>query len=105
MDFIAQVQTKYPYLKMGDVVEIVDKAKMFYFALQYPCEPMASEETHPIDTFISQRWVLSACDELIERLGFSSVVAYKENGVSWSFDNAQLSDRLCNLIKPIIGVV
>lgn len=105
MDFIAQVQTKYSYLTMEDVQEIVEKAKMFYFALQYPCEPTASEKTHPINDFISQRWVLSACDELIERLGFSSVIAYKENGVSWSFDNAQLSDRLCNLIKPIIGVV
>lgn len=105
MDFIAQVQTKYPYLTVEDITEIVEKAKMFYFGLQYPCEPMASETTHPIDTFMAQRWVLSACDELIERLGFSSVVAYKENGVSWSFDNAQLSDKLCNLIKPIIGVV
>ena len=105
MCFIEQVQTKYPYLTVEDTTEIVEKAKMFYFGLQYPCEPMASEETHPIDTFIGQRWILSACDELIERLGFSSVVAYKENGVSWSFDSAQLSDKLCNLIRPIISVV
>lgn len=105
MDFVAQVQTKYDYLTIEDVVEIVEKAKMFYFGLQYPCEPMASEETHPINTFLGQRWILAACDELIERLGFSSVVAYKENGVSWSFDSAQLSDKLCSLIKPIISVI
>lgn len=107
MDFVEKVKTKYPYLKNDTelATAIVDKAKMFYYALQYPCNPTASEETHPIDTFVAQNWVLSACDELMERLGFSSAVAYKENGVSWSLDGAQLSDRLCGLIKPIIGVV
>ena len=105
MDFIAELTTKYPYLTMEDAFEIVQKAKMFYFALKYPCSPNASEETNPIDSFVGKRWILSACDELIERLGFNSALAYKENGVSWSFDNAQLSDRLCSLIKPTIGVV
>ena len=107
MDFIVQVQNKYPHLKNDTplVSAIVDKAKMFYYALQYPCDPNASEMTRPISTFVGQRWILSACDELIERLGFNSAVAYKENGVQWSFDNAQLSDRLCNLIKPVIGVI
>ncbi len=105
MDFNAQVQTKYPYLSTEDITQIVERAKMFYFGLQYPCEPNADESTRPIDTFVGQRWILAACDELIERLGFSSVVAYKENGVSWAFGSEQLSDRLCNLIKPIIGVI
>lgn len=105
MDFVGFVKAKYSYLSTNDVIEIVKKAKMFYYALKYPCEPNASEETRPIISFVGQNWILSACDELIERLGFSTAIAYKENGVSWSFDNAQLSDRLCNLIKPTIGVV
>lgn len=105
MDFNARVKIKYPYLTSEDIFEIVEKAKMFYYALKFPCEPYVSEEERPIDTFVAQRWILSACDELIDRLGFSSAVAYKENGVSWSFDNAELSDRLVSLIKPTIGVI
>lgn len=105
MDILEQVKTKYAYLSIEDALEIVEKAKMFYYSLKYPCDPNASEDTRPINSFVAEKWVLSACDELIERLGFSSAIAYKENGVSWSFDNAQLSDRLCNLIKPNIGVI
>lgn len=105
MDFNAQVKTKYPYLTTEDVFEIVEKAKMFYFALKFPCEPNVSENERPINSFVAERWILAACDELIDRLGFSSAIAYKENGVSWSFDNAELSDRLVSLIKPTIGVV
>jgi hypothetical protein len=48
---------------------------------------------------------LSACDEIIERLGFNSAVGYKENGVSWSFDGAQLSNKLCSLVTPISSVI
>ena len=105
MDFEKQLAIKYPYLSKEDVKAIIDKAKMFYYALKYPCVPNASETDRPIRGFVAEQWVMSACDELIERLGFSSAIGYRENGVTWSFDGAVLSDRLCNLIKPTIGVI
>lgn len=104
MDFEAQVKSKYPHICPRDVTRIVDKAKAFYYMLRYPCEPNADEETRPIVTFKSQQWILSACDELIERLGFNSATAYKENGMSWTFDNPQLSTTLISLLTPIVGV-
>lgn len=103
MDFVANIKTKYPHLSAADATDIVAKAKMFYYGLQYPCEPYADEETRPIKGFKDEQWILSACDELIERLGFNSAIGYKENGVSWTFDGAGLSNRLCELIKPIVG--
>ena len=106
MDFIAKVKSKYPYLTMEDVCDIVNKAKMFYYGLKYPCEPILSEADKPMFVgFFDQQWVLSACDELVERLGFNSATGYRENGVSWTFDGAELSDRLVSLIKPTIGVI
>lgn len=105
MDFFAKVKTKYPYLTAEDVFSVVDKAKMFYYSLKYPCEPNVSETKRPISTFVGQQWILSACDEIIERAGFSSALAYKENGISWNFDNAELSERLVSLIKPVVGVM
>lgn len=103
--FVANVKAKYPYMTNSDIESIVDKAKMFYYAIKFPCEPTASEVTRPISNFVSQQWVLSACDEIIERLGFNTAIGYRENGVSWTFDGAYLSERLVSLIKPVIGVI
>lgn len=105
MDFEAQVKSKYTYICPRDITRIVDKAKAFFFMLRYPCEPNADEQTRPIAFFKDQQWVLIACDELIERLGFGSATSYKENGVSWTLDNAQLSTTLINMITPIVGVL
>lgn len=105
MDFIAEVKDKYPHLADEDVISTVCKAKMFYYALKFPCEPNANEETHPLNSYFSKYWILAACDEIVERLGFNSAVAYKENGVSYSFDSAQISERLVSLIKPVVGTI
>lgn len=105
MDFIAEVKTKYPHLTTQDVATIVNKAKMFYYRAMYPCDPNADETNNPITTFSGQQWILAACDEFVERLGFTSAIAYRENGVAWTFDNAQLSKGLLNMIMPTIGVI
>lgn len=107
MEFEEVLAKKYPYL--ADDTELlnatVEKAKMFYYGLKFPSEPWVCEDDRPFNTFFAQQWILAACDELIEKLGFSSATAYKENGVSWTFDNAQLSNRLISMIKPTIGVI
>ncbi len=105
MDFETVVKAKYQYLDDCDVRRIVDKAKMFYYSLAYPVDKSIDIDTQPITGFRAEQWVLSACDELVERLGFSNVVAYKENGVSWTFDGAYLSDRLVSMITPQVGVI
>ena len=105
MDFIARVKSKYPHLTDNDASAIVDKAKMFYYGAMFPCEPNVSEETRPIESFFEKQWIISACDELVERLGFNSATAYRENGVSWTFGDAEISERLMSVIKPTIGVI
>lgn len=105
MDFEAQVKSKYPYMCSSDITRVVNKAKAFYYMLKYPCEPSFDEKSKPIVYFTEQQWILMTCDELIERLGFNSSTGYKENSVSWTFDNSQLSLTLINLITPICGVL
>ena len=105
MDFETEVKARYPYLTSCDVRRIVNKAKMFYYDLSYPADKSIDETTKPIQGFRAEQWTLSACDELVDRLGFSSVVAYKENGVSWTFDGAHLSKKLCSMITPQVGVI
>ncbi len=104
MDFIAEVVSRHK-LKIEDAAAIVNKAKMFYYGLKYPCEPLASEDDKPIVSFRDQQWILAACEEFVETLGFNSAIGYRENGSSWTLDGAQLSNRLVSIIKPTIGVI
>lgn len=105
MDFESIVQEKYSHLNAKDVKSVVDKAKMFYYSLRYPCEPNASEQTRPINSFKHQQWIIMACDDIIARYGINNVIGYRENGVSFTFDGAEISERLISMIKPIIGVI
>lgn len=105
MDLVTKVMNKYPWLDYGEAQELVECATGLFYNLRYPCEPTASPETRPIDTFMDMRNVLWICDEIAQRNGFNSSVGYRENGVNFQFDGAWLSDRLVNSIKPIIGVI
>lgn len=105
MDFVLAVKDKYPWLSTKDAQAMVEKAKFFYFSLAYPANLSVNENTHPIDGFRKEQWILAACDELVERLGFSSAVGYRENGVTWTFDNAQISMFLTQQIMPVVGTV
>lgn len=105
MDFSARVKTKYTWLSDNDVASIVDRAKMFYYNLAYPADLSVDEDTYPIVGFRAESWVLTAIDEIVERLGFNSAIGYKENGVVWTFDNCHLSNFLIMQVPPVVGVV
>ena len=105
MDFVTRVHSRYTYLPLEEVASIVEKAKMFYYQYSYPCDETADETTKPIKGFRAEQWILAACDEIIERLGFSSALGYRENGVTWTFDGAELSDSLRNMITPVATIV
>lgn len=104
MDFEAEIIKQYPWLSQQDARRFVNRAKMFYYDILYPTNREVDEETHPIKGFRNEQWILTACEELIDRQGFSSAVAYKENGISWTFDNAYLSQSLRDSLVSIVGV-
>ena len=105
MDFISELINQYPWLSVQDANRIVNRAKMYYYGRRYPYEPSANDKTHPITNFVEQMWIMEASGELVERLGFDSAVGYKENNVSFTFDNAKLSKTLLSQIIPIAGAV
>jgi hypothetical protein len=105
MELVTKLLNKYPWLSLGEAKELVDTAIGIFYNLRYPCEPTASPETRPIDTFMDKRNVLWICDEIAQRNGFNSATGYRENGISLEFDGAWVSERLINSIKPIIGVI
>ena len=102
---IEKVKTKYYYLSSEEATELVDNALGWFYALRYPCEPNVSKETRPITTFMDEWNLRRLCDEIAERNGFNSALGYRENGVSFTFDGAWISESLKKAICPIAGVV
>lgn len=105
MDFLSKLKSKYPDIADEELVSCLNKAKMFYYATKYPTLPDITEEEKPITSFVAKNWILAACDDMIERLGFNNTIGYKENGVSWAFDGAEISQRLLDQIVPVSGVI
>ena len=104
-NILAKVKTKYSYLSSAEIVDLVDNAKGWFYALRYPCEPNVNEETRPITTFMDEWCVCRLCDEIAQRNGFNTALGYRENGIQFTFDSAWISESLKKAIVPIVGVV
>lgn len=108
MDFEAEVKAKYDYFSDNEVTRLVNRAKAICIDYMFPADlsidysNFAWEENRRLEM-----WILDCVDELVERTGMSSAIAYRENGMAWSFDRAGVSqallDRLPRMAKPIRG--
>lgn len=105
MVIVDKVKSKYPWLTVGEVSDLVDNAIGWYYALRYPCEPFADEKTRPIASFMDEWAVTRICDEIAQRNGFNTALGYRENGIQFNFDSAWISQALKDAIVPIIGVI
>lgn len=94
---------KYPYMSEDDRTDVINRAKMFYYSLRFPCLPDIDETSYPI-TGQNIIWCEMACDEIVERLGIGSATSYQENSISISYGSAQLSERLVSMLVPEAGV-
>lgn len=102
---VAKVRIKYPWLSMQEAVELVKNGTGWYYSLRYPCEPSASLENRPLDTFMDIWAVERLCDEIAQRNGFNTSLGYRENGVQFTFDSAWISETLKKSIVPLVGVI
>jgi hypothetical protein len=104
-NIITKVRIKYSWISPEEAVGLVDNAIGWYYSLRYPCEPNASLENRPIDSFMDIWAVERLCDEIAERNGFNTALGYRENGISFTFDGAWISESLRKSIVPIVGVI
>ena len=102
---IEKIRIKYSWLTLEEANELAENGLGWYYALRYPCEPTASQETRPIDTFMDRWAVERLCDEIAQRNGFNTALGYRENGIQFTFDSAWISEALRKAIVPVIGVV
>lgn len=107
MDIQAEVERKYSYMDEDDITRLINKAKAICIDKLYPSNLSINYTNFNWGNPRFEQWILDCVDEIVERAGMSSVVAYKENGMSWSFDRAGVSqallDRLPSIAHTITG--
>lgn len=86
--------------------EIVLSSKENYAELRHPVTPLTVDEHG--DPIVPKRWhgwVVSAAVEHYNRIGIEGQVGHSENGISRSYDSADLSKGLKSQITPEVSVV
>lgn len=104
-DFEGTVKHKYDYLDNMDITLLVNRAKSICVERLYGSNLTINYSNFDWSTHRFDMWILDCVDELIERLGVSSVVAYKENGMSWDFGRAGVSQALLDRIPCVAHTI
>lgn len=106
MDIASVISNKYSYLSKEDVELLINRAKGIAIDQLYPNDLSINylnfkwQDYPRFDT-----WLLDCVEELIERSGISSVVAYSENGMSWRFDRSGVSQSLIDrLPRNVVAI-
>ena len=106
MDFNAMVKAKYSYMTDNEVALFVNMAKSICIEQIYPADLSINYLNFDWDkTARYDMWILDCVDELVERVGISNVLSYKENGMSWTFDRAGVSQGLLDRLPRMARAV
>jgi hypothetical protein len=105
MDLVRIVNKKYNYMEVDEVRLLLDKAKSLAVEQLYPNDLSVNYLNFDFDNPRFDMWLLDCVDELVERAGISSVTSYKENGMSWTFDRAGVSQALLDRLPRNIGII
>ena len=75
---------KYPYMDKDDI-EFVEQSALSIYKSRTKYSELKEEH---------ENWLTRACIEIIEREGYTGSTHFSENGISVSYDNAQLSNAI-----------
>ena len=105
VDVLETLLTKYSYMQEEDVELFLTKAKAIAIDQLYPNDLSINYLTFDWTNPRFDMWLLDCVDELVERVGISSVTSYRENGMSWTFDRAGVSQALLDRLPRNIGII
>lgn len=100
---ITHFHNKYSYMNSNDIGLLFDIACDIYINARYPFSEVY--EVSEKDLKKHPTWFLRCIQEIIDLQGLNNVVGYSENGVSFKFDKAGLSNDLMDEIMSEAGVV
>jgi hypothetical protein len=101
---IQHFQSKYEWLSSDDLDMMYESVVEIFLKLKFP----SNYNISVIPDKIYQRnktWFARAMQEIIDRNGMTNVVNYKENGNTWDFGRAQLSQALIDEVDPRVSTI
>jgi hypothetical protein len=100
----AQIKQKYDYLSFDEINVCYKLALSDLVRLTYPSSNNRPKiEDFEIDFYASQ-WIYARMLDIIAREGASNVIAYKENGISFTFASSFIDPVLVSQIMPKASV-
>jgi hypothetical protein len=105
MDLKNVIKKTYSYLEDSDVDLLVNRAKAIALDQLYPNNLSVNYTTFDWDNERLTMWLYDCVVELVERTGMSSVTSYRENGMSWTFDRAGVSQSLLDRLPRNVGII
>lgn len=99
-----QVKQKYDYLSLNEIDTCYNLALSDFVRLTYPStNNRPSVDKIAIDFYASQ-WIYARMLDILDRAGGTSVTAYKENGISFTYAASYIDPSLVNQIMPKASV-
>ena len=99
-----QIKQKYDYLTTDEVDTCYNLALGDFARLTYPsANNRPSVENIAIDFYTSQ-WIYARMLDILDRAGGTSVTAYKENGISFTYAASYIDPSLVAQIMPKASV-
>ena len=100
----AQVRQKYDYLSFEEIDTCYKLALSDFVRLKYPSDNnRPSIDKLDIDFYISQ-WIYARMLDILSRAGGTSMTAYKENGISFTYASSYIDPNLVAQIMPKASV-
>ena len=100
----AQVRQKYDYLSFEEINTCYNLALSDFVRLTYP----SSNNRPVIDKldidFYTSQWIYARMLDILGRAGGTSVTAYKENGISFTYASSYIDPSLVAQIMPKASV-
>lgn len=100
---ITYFKKKYDYMDSDEIGMLFDIAQDIYLNNKYPFKDVY--EVSEKDFKKHPTWFLRCIQEIIDLQGLNNIVGYSENGVSFKFDKAGISNSLLDEIMSEAGVV
>lgn len=101
INYQAYFERKYPHLTSEDIQMLEGQAKEILIHSLFKSHYKVDEKQREYAYQEYQYWVLRCMQEMVERLGITSAIAYKENGISINFSREQVSKALIEELVPI----
>ncbi len=102
LNYVEHFKKQYPHLDNYDIEIKEEIAKETLIHLLFKSKNKVSDSQKEEAYKEYKYWILKCMQEIFERTGMTSAIAYQENGIRISWSRENLSKALIDEIVPIV---